>query len=72
MELTEGSTMSLRSPHSTRNAFSFWDLRAPEGYVISLSFLQMEIGGSQWDDEDLFLYYGEDADNFDTNSDSGS
>ena len=32
----------------------------------------MEIGGSRLDDEDLFLYYGEDADTFDTNSDSGS
>ena len=70
LELTGGSTLSLQSPHSPRNAFIFWDVRAPEGFAISLLFNKMEIN-SPWDDK-MSLYFGKNADVFDPSYDSGT
>ena len=68
--LKEGSTLLLRSPKSTVHAFIFWDIRALQGHIITVSYQHMEIL-SPWDDK-MFLYYGENAETLSFSIDYGS
>ena len=70
LDLEEGSTISLRSPHSSNNAFILWDIRAPQGKMIVVAFHHMEIESSS--DDKMFLYYGENAETLSFSIDSGS
>ena len=60
--------MPLESPKNTQNAYQFWDVQAPKGFVISILFEHIKIY-SAWDDK-AFLLFGDNAGDFQGNMNS--
>ena len=46
-----------------KNAYQFWDIRAPQGFVLSLSF-----DGFNLKPDHAYLYFGDGVDTFSTDS----
>ena len=68
LNLTDESNEMLESPKNTLNAYQFWDVQAPEEFVISTLFENIEIN-SEWDDK-AFLSFGDNASDFQGNLNS--
>ena len=68
LNLIDGEEIISKPPENTRNVYHFWDIRAPEGFVISMLLEQIEID-SAWD-EKAFLFYGDNTSHFQGNMNS--
>ena len=60
--------MKLEFTKNTQNTYYFLDVKAPEGFVVSIFFQQMEIEGARDDKE--FLLFGDNATDFQGNVNS--
>ena len=60
--LTGGNEMKLEFTKNTQNTYYFLDVQAPEGFVVSIFFQQMEIDGAR--DDKAFLLFGDNATDF--------
>ena len=64
--LTQGETRIIKSENypstSTGNTFGLWHVQAPEGFLVSVLFEEVQTP-THWDNHS-FLYYGDDEPGF--------
>ena len=60
--LNEGYVKTLIPPGNTENAYCFWDIRAPDGFIISVIFQRLRI--SSRTDGKTFLVFGDNNTDF--------
>ena len=66
LQKEETTTIEYRNP--SKNAYEFWDIQTPSGFVVSLMFEHFEINGD-WDSY-MFFAIGDNEDQFSANTNS--
>ena len=66
LQKEETTTIEYRNP--SKNAYEFWDIQTPLGFVVSVMFEHFEINGD-WDNY-MFFAIGDNEDQFSANTNS--
>ena len=66
LQKEETTTIEYRNP--SKNAYEFWDIQTPLGFVVSVMFEHFEINGDR--DNYMFFAIGDNEDQFSANTNS--